>query len=152
VNGRAELLKRTVLSHHDRGASSTAASHIDVLRINRPRELSAEPSAALVRKRADQLATVSDKHLQGRARVCARRLNSKSAVACVVCGSRDCDRIRRRRRFRRDSQTHAARHATGTSTQSRKCPCRDLIGGDVKSASTSPAGIVRQPFCGLAFR
>ena len=35
-------MKRIALCHDDRGASSTAASHSDVLRINRPRELSAE--------------------------------------------------------------------------------------------------------------
>jgi hypothetical protein len=53
-------------SHCARGLTAEVAAHGDALRIDRPRELTAISSAALVRKRADQLATGSNKHLQGR--------------------------------------------------------------------------------------
>ena len=53
-------------SHRARGLTAEVAAHGDALRIDRPRELTAISSAALVRKRADQLATGSNKHLQGR--------------------------------------------------------------------------------------
>ena len=96
--------KATALSqsHCARGLTAEVAAHGDALRIDRPRELTAVSSAALVRKRADQLVTRSDKHLQGRVRISARRLNSQSALRAVVFGSRNCDRIRRRRRLRRN--------------------------------------------------
>ena len=53
-------------SHCARGLTAEVAAHGNALRIDRPRELTAISSAALVRKRADQLATGSNKHLQGR--------------------------------------------------------------------------------------
>jgi len=58
----------TALSQSHCAGSLTAevAAHGYALRIDRPRELTAISSAALVRKRADQLSIGSDKHLQGR--------------------------------------------------------------------------------------
>ena len=53
-------------SHCARGLTAEVAAHGDALRIDRPRELTAISSAALVRKGADQLATGSNKRLQGR--------------------------------------------------------------------------------------
>jgi hypothetical protein len=61
----------------------------DVLRIDWPGELTAESSTAIVRKRSDQLITGSDKHLQDRCCIRARRLNAQSAIAGLVFGSRD---------------------------------------------------------------
>ena len=60
--------KATALSqsHCARGLTAEVAVHGDALRIDRPRELTAVSSAALVRKRANQLSSGSDKHLQGR--------------------------------------------------------------------------------------
>jgi hypothetical protein len=116
VNGRAELLKRI-------GYLTTSVAlpplllrtvmfcgftgHVNSARNLPPPLLESVPINWLLR---------SDKHLQGRVRVGARRFNSKSTAAYVVFGSRDRDRIRRWCRFRRNRQTHAAGHTTGTST------------------------------------
>jgi hypothetical protein len=85
------LLDAAVLpqSHRPRRLTAEIAAHSDALRIDRPRELTAESSAAVVRERADQLTTGSDKHLQCRCCTGARRLNPQSALGAVVFGTRD---------------------------------------------------------------
>ena len=80
-------------SHRARRLTAEIAAHRDALRIDRPRELTAVSSAAIVGKRSDELAAGSDKCLHRRVCTRARRLNSQSAVAAVVFGLRDRDRI-----------------------------------------------------------
>ena len=80
-------------NHCSRGLSTEIAAHRDGLRIDWPGELTAESSTAIVRKRSDQLITGSDKYLQGRCCIRARRLNTQFAIAGLVFGSRDRDRV-----------------------------------------------------------
>jgi hypothetical protein len=53
-------------SHRARGLTAEVAAHGNALRIAWPGELTAVPSAAIVRKRADQLISGRDKHPQCR--------------------------------------------------------------------------------------
>ena len=95
-------------SHRARRLTAKIAPHRDALRIDGQRELSTESSAAVVRKRADQLITRRDEHLQGRVCTRAGRLNPQSAVACLVFGSRDRDRISAGRIDRQSSRARCA--------------------------------------------
>ena len=62
-----ELSRRDLpRSHRARGLPTEIAAHRNVLRIDWPGELTAEPSAAIVGKRADQLISGRDKRAQCR--------------------------------------------------------------------------------------
>lgn len=78
-----------LLSHRTCGLSAEVALHGDALRIDRPRELTAESSGAIVRKSSDQLIGGSNKNLQGRVCTRACRLKTQSAIAGLVFGSRN---------------------------------------------------------------
>ena len=53
-------------SYRTRGLTTEIAAHGNILRIDRPGELTAKPPAAIVRKRANQLIGGRDKHPQCR--------------------------------------------------------------------------------------
>jgi hypothetical protein len=61
-----ELARRGLpRSHRACGLTTEIAAHRDVLWIDRPGELTAVSSAAIIGKRADQLISGRDKHPQG---------------------------------------------------------------------------------------
>ena len=76
-------------SHRTHRLATEIAADGDVLWIDRPGEFTAEPSAAIVGKCADELITERDKRLQRCVCTRARRLNAQSAIAAVVF--RACD-------------------------------------------------------------
>jgi hypothetical protein len=119
-------------SHRARRLTAEIAAHGDALRIDRPRELTAVSSAAIVGKRSDELAAGSDKCLQRRVCTRARRLNSQSAVAAVVFGPRDRNRVGAARRGI-DSQSSRARRAVERRGDDGSCRCGYLRGADAES-------------------
>jgi len=86
-------MKALPRSYRTRGLTAKIAAHCDVLWIDRPAELTAISSAAIVGKRADQLITGRDKRLQACVSTRARRLNAQPVLTAVVFSSRDCNSV-----------------------------------------------------------
>ena len=84
-----ETLRRLPLSYCACGLPAEVTLDCNVLRIDRPGELTAKSSTATVSQGSDQLITGSDKRLQGRVGTSAGGVHAQSPIAGLVFGAPD---------------------------------------------------------------